>query len=96
LGNRADITIIITAAAIATIISGTIVAGEAIVAIVFIIVFIGRPGTQEASCHQVFLGRHIAVLLFRGGVVPFPGHIIITVFIFQFPVKEELEVLAVG
>jgi hypothetical protein len=26
--------------------------------------------------------------------VPFPGHVI--VFIFQFPIEEELEVLAVG
>jgi hypothetical protein len=28
--------------------------------------------------------------------VPFPGHIVIVIFIFQFPVEEELEVLAVG
>jgi hypothetical protein len=27
--------------------------------------------------------------------MPFPGHIIVIVFIFQFPVKEELEVLAI-
>jgi hypothetical protein len=27
--------------------------------------------------------------------VPFPGHIIVIVFIFQFPVKEELEVLGI-
>jgi hypothetical protein len=28
--------------------------------------------------------------------MPFLGHIIIVVFIFQFPVKEELEILAIG
>jgi hypothetical protein len=28
--------------------------------------------------------------------VPFLGHIIVIVFIFQFPIEEELEVLAVG
>jgi hypothetical protein len=27
--------------------------------------------------------------------VPFPGHVIIIIFIFQFPVEEELEVLAI-
>jgi hypothetical protein len=28
--------------------------------------------------------------------VPFPGHIIVIVFIFQFLIKEELEVLTIG
>jgi hypothetical protein len=28
--------------------------------------------------------------------MPFPGHIVIVIFIFQLPIKEELEVLAVG
>jgi hypothetical protein len=28
--------------------------------------------------------------------VPFLGHIIDVIFIFQFPIKEELEVLTVG
>jgi hypothetical protein len=28
--------------------------------------------------------------------VAFPGHIIVVVFIFQFPVEEELEVLTIG
>jgi hypothetical protein len=28
--------------------------------------------------------------------MPFPGHIIVVIFIFQFPVEEELEVLTVG
>jgi hypothetical protein len=28
--------------------------------------------------------------------VPFPGHIVVVVFIFQSPIKEELEVLAIG
>jgi hypothetical protein len=27
--------------------------------------------------------------------MPFPGHIIVIIFIFQFPVEEELKVLAV-
>jgi hypothetical protein len=102
--NRADITIVIAAAAIATIISGTIVAGGAVItvdsvvgvsAVVSIVVFIGWPDTQETSCHRVFLSRLIIILLFRGGVMPFPGHIIVVVFIFQFPVEKELEVLAV-
>jgi hypothetical protein len=84
LGNRADITIIIVAAAI---ISSTITAGEAIIAVdsvigVLTVIFIERPGAQEASCRQVFLDRLITVLLFRGGVVPFPGHIIVVIFIF--------------
>jgi hypothetical protein len=28
--------------------------------------------------------------------MPFPGHVVIIIFIFQFSVEEELEVLAVG
>jgi hypothetical protein len=28
--------------------------------------------------------------------VPFPGHIVVVIFIFQFPIEEELEVLAVN
>jgi hypothetical protein len=28
--------------------------------------------------------------------VPFPEHIAVVVFIFQFPIEEELEVLAIG
>jgi hypothetical protein len=28
--------------------------------------------------------------------MPFPGHIVAIIFIFQFPVEEELEVLAIG
>jgi hypothetical protein len=103
--NRADITIIITIAAVATIISSTIVDGGTIItidsvvgvpAITSIVVFIGWLGTQETSCCRVFLGRLVVVLLFRGGVVPFPGHIIVVIFIFQFPIEEELEVLTVG
>jgi hypothetical protein len=91
--NRADITIIITVATVTAVVSGTIVAGGAIVpvnsivgvpAIVSIIVFIGRPSAQETSCRRVFLGRLIIVLLFRGGVVPFLGHIIVViVFVFS-------------
>jgi hypothetical protein len=99
--NRIDITIVITAAVIATIVSGTIVAGGAIIAVNSVIgvpavVFIGRPGTQETSSHRVFLGRLVIVLLFWGGIMPFPGHIIVVIFIFQFPIEEELEVLTIG
>jgi hypothetical protein len=102
--DRVDITIIITAAAVTAIVSGTIVVGGSIVAVdsvvgvpyvVSIVIFIGRPGAQETSYRRVFLGRLVVVLLF-GGVVPFLGHIVVIVFIFQFPVEEELEVLAVG
>jgi hypothetical protein len=28
--------------------------------------------------------------------VPFPGHVIVVIFIFQLPVEEELEVLTVS
>jgi hypothetical protein len=28
--------------------------------------------------------------------MPFPGHIAVVIFIFQFPIEEELEVLTVG
>jgi hypothetical protein len=96
LGNRADITIIIAAVT-----SSTIVTAEAIIAVdsvvgVPTVVFIRWPDSQEASCRRVFFGRLIIFLLFRGGVMPFPGHIVIVIFIFQFTVKEELEVLAVG
>jgi hypothetical protein len=89
--NRADITIIIIAAAVTAVISSTIIAGGAIITvnsvfgvltIVSIIVFIGRPSAQETSCRRVFLDRLIVVLLFRGGVVIFLGHIVIVVFIF--------------
>jgi hypothetical protein len=104
-GNCADITIVITTTAVTAVVSGTIVAGEAIIAInsvigvpaaVFIVVFSGLPDTEEASYHRFFLSQLITVLLFRGGVVPFPGHIVVIIFNFQFPIKEELEVLAVG
>jgi hypothetical protein len=68
-GNRADITIVITAATVAVVVSGTIITGEAIIAIdsvvrVSDVIFIGRPGAQEASYRRVFLGRVIDVLLF--------------------------------
>jgi hydrogenase maturation factor HypE len=98
--NHTGITIVITAVAIAAIVSDTIIAGGAIVTVDSIVgvpavVFIGRPGTQETSCRRVFLGRLVVILLFRGGVMPFPRHIAVIVFIFQFPIEEELEVLAV-
>jgi hypothetical protein len=103
--NRTDITIVIAAATVAAIVSGTIVAGGAIITVdsvvevptvVSIVVFIGWPGAQETSCRRVFLGRLVIILLFQGGVVPFPRHIIVIVFIFQFAIEEELEVLAIG
>jgi hypothetical protein len=28
--------------------------------------------------------------------VPFPGHVVVVIFIFQFPVEDELEILIVG
>jgi hypothetical protein len=99
--DRADITIVITATAVTVVVSGTIVANGAIIAVdsvvevpavVSIVVFIGQLGAQETSCHRVFLGRFIIVVLFRGGVVPFLGHIVVVVFIFQFPIEEEPEV----
>jgi hypothetical protein len=101
----ADITIVITTAVVAAIVSSTIIAGGAIIAvdsvvrvlaIISIIIFIRRLGTPETFCHRVFLGRLVILLLFRGGVVPFPGHIVVIIFIFQFPIEEELEVLAIG
>jgi hypothetical protein len=101
--NRANIAIIIAAATVAAIISGTVITGGAIVTVgsivrvptvVSIVVFIRRPSAQETPYSQVLLGRLIVILLFRGGVVPFLGHVIIVIF--QFPVEEELEALAVG
>jgi hypothetical protein len=101
--NRDDVTIVIAAAAVTTIVSSTVITGGAIIAISFVvgvpavisvIVFVRRPGAQETPCRRVLLGQLIVILLFRGAVVPFPGHVII--FIFQFLIEEELEVLAVG
>jgi hypothetical protein len=87
--NRADVTIVIAAATVAAIVSGAVITGGAIV-------FVRWPGAQETPCRRVLLGRLIIILLFRGGVMPFPGHVIVVIFIFQFPVEEELEVLAIG
>jgi hypothetical protein len=53
------------------------------------------PSAQETACRQILLGRLIIIPLFQGGVMPFPGHVIV-IFIFQFPVEDELDVLAVG
>jgi hypothetical protein len=103
--NRVDIAIIIAAATVVDVVSGTIITSWAIIAVgsiirvptvISIVVFIKRPGAQETSCRRVLLGWLIVVLLFRGGVVPFPGYIVVIIFIFQFPVEEELEVLAIG
>jgi hypothetical protein len=102
--NRANVAIIIAAAAVAAVISSTVITSGAIIAAdsivrvpTIIVVFVRWPG-QETPCRQVLLGRLIVVLLllFRGGVVPFPGHVIIVILIFQFPVEEELDVLAIG
>jgi hypothetical protein len=96
-----DVAIVIAAA----IVSGTVITGGAIIAVgsivgvpvvVSVVVFIIRPGTQETPCRRVLPGRLVIILLFRGGVVPFPGHVIVDIFIFQFPVEAELEVLAIG
>jgi hypothetical protein len=103
--NRADVTIVITAAAVAAIISSTVITSWAIItvgsvigvpAVVSVVIFVRRPGTQETPCRRVLLGWLIVILLFRGGVVPSLGHIVIVTFIFQFPIKEELEVLTIG
>jgi hypothetical protein len=82
LGNRANVTIIIAATAVAVVVS--------------VVVFIRWPGAQETPCRRVLLGRLVVALLFRGGVVSFPGHVIVVIFIFQFPIEEELEVLTIG
>jgi hypothetical protein len=92
-----DVAIVIAAA----IVSGTVITGGAIIAVgsivgVPVVVFIIRPGTQETPCRRVLPSRLVIILLFRGGVVPFPGHVIVDIFIFQFPVEAELEVLAIG
>jgi hypothetical protein len=93
----ADIAIIITAAAI---VSGIVITSGAIVVVgsvvgVPIVVFVRRPGTQESPCRRVLLGQLAVVLLFRGGVMSFIGYIVVVIFIFQFPIEEELEVLVV-
>jgi hypothetical protein len=102
--NRADVAIIITTAAIAAIVSGTVITSGAIVtvsfvigvpAVVSVIIFVRWPGAQETTCRRVLLSRLVIILLFWG-VVPFPGHVAIVIFIFQFLIEEELEVLAIG
>jgi hypothetical protein len=102
--KRADVAIIITTVGVTAIVSGTVITGGAIIAvgsiirvpaIISIIVFIGRPGTQETPYRRVLLSQLIVILHFRGGVVPFPGHIIVVILVFQFPIEEELEVLAI-
>jgi hypothetical protein len=94
--NRTDVTIIIEAATIAAVVSGTIITSGAIIAVGSIIgvpvvvIFVRWPSVQETPCRRVLLGRLIIVLLFWGGVMPFPGHVIVAIFIFQFPVEEDL------
>jgi hypothetical protein len=103
--NRADVTIIIAAAAITAIVSSTVITSGAIVTVtsvigvptvISVVVFVRQPGTQETPYRRVLLGRLIVILLFRWGLVPFPGHVVVVIFIFQFPIEEELEVLTVG
>jgi hypothetical protein len=103
--NCANIAIIIAAAAVAAVISDTIITSGANVAVgsivgvpavISIVVFVRWPGVQETPYRRVVLGRLIVILLFWGGVVPFLGHVIVIIFIFQFPIEEELKVLAIG
>jgi hypothetical protein len=102
--NRADVAIIIVVATIAVVVSSTVITSGATVAVgsiirvptvVSIIIFIRQPGAQETLCRRVLLGRLVVLLLFRG-VVPFPGHVVVIIFILYFPVEEELEVLTIG
>jgi hypothetical protein len=103
--NCADVAIIIAAAAVAAIDSGTVITSGAIITVgsvvivptvVSVVVFVRWPGAQETPYHRVLIGRLIVILLFRGGVVPFLGHIVIVIFIFQFSIEVELKVLAIG
>jgi hypothetical protein len=102
--NRADIAIIITATVVATVVSGTVITSGAIIAVgsivevpavVSIVIFVRWPGAQQTPYRWVLLGQLVVVLLFRG-VMPFSGHVIVIIFIFQFLVEVELEVLTVG
>jgi hypothetical protein len=99
----ADITV--AAVPIAAIISSAIVTGRAVItigsivgvlAVVSIIVFIGRPGAQETPCRRVLLSQLIIFLFFQGGVIPIPRLIVVVVLVFQFPVEKELEILSIG
>jgi hypothetical protein len=101
--NCAGVAIIIAAAAVTAVFSGTVITSGAIIAIgsivgvptvISVVIFIRRPGVQKTPCRRVLLGRLIIILLFRG-VMPFLGHVVIIIFIFQFPIEEDLEVLAV-
>jgi hypothetical protein len=85
--NRADITIVITVAVVAAIVSGIITTGGAIItvgsvvgvpAVVSVVVFVRWPSGQETPCRRVLVGR------------------LVIIFMFQFLIGEELGVLAVG
>jgi hypothetical protein len=78
--NRADVAIIITTVTVAAVVFGTVITSGAIVAVGSVV------------------GVPIIIFVRWPGAqeTPFPGHVIIVIFIFQFPVEEELEVLAVG
>jgi alkylated DNA nucleotide flippase Atl1 len=68
--NRANVTIVIAAAAVAAIVSGTIITGGAIIsivgvpAVVSVVVFIRRPDAQETPYCRVLLRQLIVILLF--------------------------------
>jgi hypothetical protein len=99
--NHANVAIIIAAATVVVVVSGTIITSGAFIDVgaiigVLTVIFIKRPGAQETPYHRVLLGRLVVIPLFWGGVMPFLGHVIVVIFIFQFPINEELEVLAVG
>jgi hypothetical protein len=68
--NRADITIVIAAAAVAAIIPGIVITGGAFIAVgsvvgvptvVSVVVFVRRPCAQETPCCWVLLGRLIVI-----------------------------------
>jgi hypothetical protein len=89
-GNCANITIIIAAATVAAVVSGTIITGEAITVVDSIIIFRSPPSSSSSSSSDDPVHEKLLAIM------PFLGHIIIVIFIFQYTVKEELEVLAVG
>jgi hypothetical protein len=103
--NHANVAIVIATVTVAAVVSDTVITSGAIVAVdsvvrvpsvVSIVIFVKRPGAEETCYCWVLLGRLVVVLLFQGGVVPFPGHVVIVIFIFQFRIGEELEVFTIS
>jgi hypothetical protein len=93
--------IAVTVAPIAAIISSAVVTRRDIVTIgsiigvlTVVVVFVGRPSAQETPCRRVLLSRLI-IIVFQGGVVPIPRLVVVIVLIFQFPVENELVILAI-